>query len=56
MKNKKAIYEEIQNLITTFCVFFLLCGSVAITYMYLTITFPSFLALYELSSLNPNRL
>ena len=28
MKNKKAIYEEIQNLITTFCVFFLLCGFV----------------------------
>ena len=28
MKNKKAIYEEIQNLITTFCVFFALCGFV----------------------------
>ena len=28
MKNKKAIYEEIQNLITTFCVFFFLCGFV----------------------------
>ncbi len=28
MKNKKAIYEEIQNLITTFCIFFALCGFV----------------------------
>ena len=28
MKNKKVIYEEIQNLITTFCVFFALCGFV----------------------------
>lgn len=28
MRNRKAIYEEIQNLITTFCVFFALCGFV----------------------------
>ena len=28
MRNRKVIYEEIQNLITTFCVFFALCGFV----------------------------
>ena len=28
MRNRKIIYEEIQNLITTFCVFFALCGFV----------------------------